>query len=235
MKTYTTPSNAKRASKSLASKYAFIVTASWAPLTESPEGGYVPFITVDCEKASIPAELFEVAIINPVDPEAWEFAEKLASSKEQNELPEQNDCRQPIIGEFHHCPHCNIDLMNGYQTYDNLREDAGMPVGGMKFQYVCLACDGEFGPEVVIEPEAPKVPAKTIVKLHKSEIDKPCKRVWAIAEAMLVSRPKAKRAEVLAACTAEGIAYYTARTQYQQWLGIRKEMAVREAQQQAKK
>jgi hypothetical protein len=34
---------------------------------------------------------------------------------------------------------------------------------------------------------------------------------------------------VLAECVRQGVAFYTARTQYQQWLGVQKEMAAREA------
>lgn len=49
---------------------------------------------------------------------------------------------------------------------------------------------------------------------HESTIKRPCKQVWHIADSM----PGAKRKEVIAACVAQGIAYYTARTQYQQWL-----------------
>jgi hypothetical protein len=60
---------------------------------------------------------------------------------------------------------------------------------------------------------------------NKSTIDHPCKMVWVIADEMIGS----KRKDVLAACVKAGVAFYTARTQYQQWLTIRKEMAEREA------
>ena len=56
---------------------------------------------------------------------------------------------------------------------------------------------------------------------HESTIERPCKAVWAIAEDMKGQ----KRGVVLAACVKAGIAYYTARTQYQAWLQIQKEMA----------
>lgn len=63
----------------------------------------------------------------------------------------------------------------------------------------------------------------------KSTTERPCKRVWIIADDMLAANPMVKRKEVIAACIAAGVAFYTARTQYQQWLGVRKEMAAREA------
>ena len=65
--------------------------------------------------------------------------------------------------------------------------------------------------------------------VNKSTTERPCKRVWIIADDMLAANPEVKRKDVIAACIAAGVAFYTARTQYQQWLGVRKEMAAREA------
>lgn len=57
---------------------------------------------------------------------------------------EKRVIKQPVIGEFEHCPHCGTHLSNGYQTDDNLRAD-GLP-GLAMYEYVCLACNAEFGP-----------------------------------------------------------------------------------------
>jgi hypothetical protein len=46
-----------------------------------------------------------------------------------------------------------------------------------------------------------------------STCERPTKKVWNIADAM----PKASRKEVMAECVRQGIAYGTARTQYQAW------------------
>ncbi len=51
-----------------------------------------------------------------------------------------------------------------------------------------------------------------------STIDGPCFTVWAMADDM----PEAKRGEVIAACQKVGVAFYTARTQYQKWSKARK-------------
>lgn len=53
---------------------------------------------------------------------------------------------------------------------------------------------------------------------HVSEIERPCDRVWAIAEAMQGERRK----DIIAACVDQGVAYYTARTQYQHWFTAQK-------------
>lgn len=50
-------------------------------------------------------------------------------------------------------------------------------------------------------------------QLKASWRDNPCKAVWDIAESM----PGAKRKDILAACVEMGIAYNTARTQYQRF------------------
>ena len=74
---------------------------------------------------------------------------------------------------------------------------------------------------VVAETPKPKAPKGPILRI--SEIDRPCKRVWWIADEMMAAAgglANLRRKDVLARCIAEGIAFYTARTQYQQWLTI---------------
>ncbi len=70
---------------------------------------------------------------------------------------------------------------------------------------------------------------KAGAKKEHSTAERPCKKVWFIADDMITANPEVKRKEILEACAKAGIAFYTARTQYQQWLGVRKEMAEREA------
>lgn len=48
---------------------------------------------------------------------------------------------------------------------------------------------------------------------NKSTVASPVGRVWAIADSM----PGAKRKDIVAACVEQGIAFFTARTQYQKW------------------
>lgn len=84
------------------------------------------------------------------------------------------------------------------------------------------------------DQEEKKAPAPKVEVVHESTVERPCKLVWHIADEMLTANPAVRRKDVLAACVARGVAFYTARTQYQQWLGIRKEMAEREAAQSSK-
>lgn len=63
------------------------------------------------------------------------------------------------------------------------------------------------------EPQPEEAPAPVVKARNASTVESPVKRVWAIADSM----PDAKRKDVIAACVAEGIAFFTARTQYQKW------------------
>ncbi len=59
--------------------------------------------------------------------------------------------------------------------------------------------------------------------VRKSSIERPTKKVWDIAEAMFVANPDTRRKDVIAECVRRGIAFYTARTQYQVWSQLQKE------------
>jgi hypothetical protein len=86
----------------------------------------------------------------------------------------------------------------------------------------------------VADQEEKKAPTVKADVVHESTAERPCKLVWHIADEMVAANPAVRRKDVLAACVARGVAFYTARTQYQQWLGIQKEMAACEAAQATK-
>lgn len=85
----------------------------------------------------------------------------------------------------------------------------------------------------VADQEAKKAPTRKIEVTNESTAERPCKLVWHIVDEMKAANPEVKRKEVLAECVKRGVAFYTARTQYQQWLGVQKEMAARVASQAA--
>lgn len=74
-----------------------------------------------------------------------------------------------------------------------------------------------------INPAAEVAVVKVVADVrHVSEPLRPTKLVWAIADDMVASAkaanlPVPTRKEVLAECERRGIAFYTARTQYQVW------------------
>ena len=138
-----------------------------------------------------------------------------------------------VIGEFVHCPNCGIHLENGAR--DNAEDWAEFLQGGLiqtpkekenyiqimlatKHQFHCLGCGEDFGPSTKLTLPAKKAPVKNIPQVNKSSIERPTKAVWDIAEELTEKDPSIRRKDVIAECVARGIAYYTARTQYQQWL-----------------
>jgi hypothetical protein len=83
------------------------------------------------------------------------------------------------------------------------------------------ASEGKPTPFPVAAPPArPARSAATATApiVQRSTVDSPTKRVWAIADGM----PGATRAEIVAACVAEGINKSTAGTQYFHWNTARK-------------
>lgn len=102
------------------------------------------------------------------------------------------------------CPCCGSEeLYNG-------RCDGGVVVDE---EYIigCHHCDWEVDTRTLSSAAAP---TKTgALRPRISTTEKPTKKVWTIADSM----PGAKRKDVIAECVRQGIAYGTARTQYQHW------------------
>lgn len=59
--------------------------------------------------------------------------------------------------------------------------------------------------------------------LHKSLIPNPSKTVWIVADEMIIENPSVTRKQVIERCLKMNIAFFTARTQYQQWKKAREE------------
>jgi len=84
---------------------------------------------------------------------------------------------------------------------------------------------------VVVKEEKPTETKTVTVRTQKdltperraSNAVNPCQLVWAIAEEMLAQG--AKRKDIIAECEKQGVAFYTARTQYQKYTAAVKEAA----------
>jgi len=125
----------------------------------------------------------------------------------------ENDSR--VLGEdlglnTTRCPSCHRE---GNLETEKFADDAGLP----QTKITCNHCgwfhaeEAEKPFEEIAEKEHAEHRGE---KRSQSAVDKPCSLVWDIAESM----PGAKRKEVLAVCAERGVAFYTARTQYQLWL-----------------
>jgi len=130
----------------------------------------------------------------------------------------------PIGAEFegdahdYRCPHCGTNLENGIGVH--LQEVNGKVIKHKAFEYGCLACNGEFGPAIA-EEATKAAPNRKVEITNRSTIERPTKAVWHIADEMSAANPQVRRKDVIAECVRRGIAFYTARTQYQQWLATK--------------
>ena len=110
---------------------------------------------------------------------------------------------------------------------------AAKQAGLEKGQYEIVEVDGKFGfqpievaeepvQEATMEKQADKQPVAQPEVKRKSDIARPTKAVWHIADEMFAANPQTRRKDVIAECVRRGIAFYTARTQYQLWLAAKK-------------
>lgn len=116
------------------------------------------------------------------------------------------------------CPKCGSE-----ETYLGYSEQIGNGLGKVIDDDRvggCHACDFSF------DERGAK---RSKVWIRQSTVEKPVKRVWAIADEMIAANPSVTRKEVQAECVRRGIASGTARTQYQAWSTARKQSALNEA------
>lgn len=98
-----------------------------------------------------------------------------------------------------------------YKAKSSAKRAAVKAVGAAAFEAGSIEINkaGEF----YFKPAAKKAPPVLVKVTNKSSIESPCARVWAIASEM----EGARRKDVIEACEKAGIAFYTARTQYQKY------------------
>lgn len=75
---------------------------------------------------------------------------------------------------------------------------------------------------IIEKTPAPVVTEKNVRRQSVEGIEHPTKLVWQIADEMHAKDPNCRRRDVMAECDRLGIAFYTARTQYQKWLVARR-------------
>jgi hypothetical protein len=130
-----------------------------------------------------------------------------------------------LTGVDGHCPHCNIDLDNGVATYNDICDTSKSAAGKMKFEIVCLGCDGEWGPQVDRTP-AP-VATGTGLKIEKGReerngIKRPsiggaCRAVWDALDAMVAEGKSPTAKDVKAMAPVRGWNVNNASIEFYQW------------------
>ncbi len=120
-----------------------------------------------------------------------------------------------------HCPSCGVHLSNGLSDFDGMVDRFGSEAlaykNGQKTEWMCLACNHEFGDPIT--PKASKgSKAPTRHYTNKSTVDGAVSVCWNI----YAEHPELRRKDAIAAAVEAGVAFYTARTQYQKWFKAKK-------------
>lgn len=122
---------------------------------------------------------------------------------------------------YSHCPHCGIHLGNGVTDFDGMVDSHGSEREALKLmshEWSCLGCNGEWG--AAVGKKASKGhPASLRVYTNKSdaELVKPKGGAVVVCWDIFAASPDMKRKDAIQAAVDAGVAFYTARTQYQKW------------------
>lgn len=120
---------------------------------------------------------------------------------------------------YSHCPKCGIHLSNGLLDFDTLEDQHG-PKKAYEMQkhaWSCMGCNAEWGdPITPPSGKARKEPTRHYV--NKSTVD----GAVALCHELFSANPDLRRKDAIKLAEEAGVAFYTARTQYQKWFKGRK-------------
>ncbi len=163
-----------------------------------------PSIIVAEESAPIPTPILPPALqIAP--PADIDVAAQQAEADRQANIALVN--KDPFAAKV--CPCCGSEEM----YTGRVDEKNNSIVVDEEYIVGCHHCDWEV--------DTRKTAGAGSLRPRISTTDRPTKKVWDVADKM----PGAKRKEVIEACVAAGIAYGTARTQYQHWFKCKADSA----------
>lgn len=113
------------------------------------------------------------------------------------------------------CPECGIHLSNGVTDFDGMVDARGSEKAAyavMKHEFACLGCNHEWGKAIEVKAsKGRKEPTRHYT--NKSTVD----GAVALCHELFNSIPDARRKDAIQAAVDKGVAFYTARTQYQKW------------------
>lgn len=115
------------------------------------------------------------------------------------------------------CPDCGIHLSNGISDFEGMIDIHGSEKAafekGQKHEWMCLGCGGEWGEPIVVKgSKGSKAPTRHYE--NKSTIDGAVNFCHALFNELPAGT---RRKDAIQAAVDKGVAFYTARTQYQKW------------------
>lgn len=180
-----------------------------------------------------PAEEFEATPEEDLRPVAQKTNEEwLAERHAYVELASKMDHTQMgHDGVDEHCPICGIHVSNGVAHYADIVDSAGeKEANTMVYEWVCLACNGEWGAKLnhtVAEKSAPSRSTGKGLPIEKNRetrngIKRPsaggkCRAIWDALDAMVSAGVTADSKAIKAWAEANGHNKNNASIEYYQW------------------
>lgn len=123
------------------------------------------------------------------------------------------------------CPSCGIHLSNGLMDFDTVADSTGSEKAAFAEQqneWSCMGCGAQWGKVIVLKgTKARGEPLRHYT--NKSTVD----GAVALCRSIYAGLPDARRKDAIAAAVEQGVAFYTARTQYQKWFQAQKATRVK--------
>lgn len=174
------------------------------------------------ERAGIKDKAQAASMIAQLENGKWGFDEDavLLALGVNPELSEEDQHLQFETGHVN-CPHCGIHLSNGVTDFEGMVDTHGSEKAAyavMRHEWMCLGCNGEWGAEIPAPKGAKGRKQSTRVYTNRSEVE----GAVAFCHQLFAELPaETRRKDAIQAAVDKGVAFYTARTQYQKWFKAR--------------
>ena len=158
---------------------------------------------------------------------AFEEPQQVEEAVEVAQEAELTEYQQELVNHYGHfnCPHCDITLSNGVGEHGEIVN--GTRIKHDEFQFVCLACDGEFGPKIKSPKARKPVQNPTGNKIEKNRPEQngmkypssgtKTRVIWDLCDAMTKELGRPLKISELRERVAQGTNENMMKSQYSYW------------------
>lgn len=158
---------------------------------------------------------------------AFEEPQQVEEAVEVAQEAELTEYEQELASCYGHsnCPHCDITLSNGVGEHGEIVN--GTRIKHDEFQFVCLACDGEFGPKIKTPKARKPVQNPTGNKIEKNRPEQngmkypsagtKTRVIWDLCDAMTKELGRPLKISELRERVAQGTNENMMKSQYSYW------------------
>lgn len=158
---------------------------------------------------------------------AFEEPQQVEEAVEVAQEAELTEYQQDLMNHYGHfnCPHCDITLSNGVGEHGEIVN--GTRIKHDEFQFVCLACDGEFGPKIKTPKARKPVQNPTGNKIEKNRPEQngmkypsagtKTRVIWDLCDAMTKELGRPLKISELRERVAQGTNENMMKSQYSYW------------------